>query len=115
MPDRDTHRTRPLPRPVPDLAWRAWDDGAVVYRATTGDTHFLDPASAAVLIALCQEPDTGRARLADSLRRLAPDAAEATDDRLAAWVDTLLSRLVEAGLARAAPIPSPAPAPEAAS
>ncbi|EKV32731.1 hypothetical protein C882_1568 [Caenispirillum salinarum AK4] len=42
--------------PAPRLLWRRWEDGAVVYREDRGETHFLDPATAAVLVRLCESP-----------------------------------------------------------
>lgn len=76
-----------------------WEDGVVVYRNSTGDTHFLDPASAAVLIALSRDPKSDREALAKVLRSCFPDTADAADEPLSEWLDVMLDRLVNAGLA----------------
>jgi PqqD family protein of HPr-rel-A system len=96
MTDPSLHS--PAPRPVPDIAWRRWEDGAVVYRLSTGETHVLDPATAAVFITLCHTPGGGRDDMADTLRAVLPDAEAVSEERLHAWLDALVQRLADVGL-----------------
>lgn len=79
----------PAYRPEPGLLCRAWEDGLVVYRTQSGDTHLLDPATAAVLDAVCAGIGTPRA-IAGHLTAEAPDVAP---DRMDAWLAGVIERL----------------------
>ncbi|WP_404379899.1 hypothetical protein [Caenispirillum salinarum] len=102
--------------PAPRLLWRRWEDGAVVYREDRGETHFLDPATAAVLVTLCEAPvPPSRDDLLAAMRDATPaggdgDGEAGTARHLARHLERILDRLARAGLVlRHTPTDAPAP------
>ncbi len=81
-----------LPRGV-RLRWREWDDGeAIVLNVLSGQTHYLDGLSAAVLREIEREPATARriaARVADAFESEADDALTERVAEICARFDAL--------------------------
>ena len=80
-----------------DLSWRCWDGEYVVFNPVTGNTHLLDVASGHVLMSLLAGP-TELGRIRDQLAGFLEVEA---DDRLAAAVSEILSRLEDLDLIEA--------------
>lgn len=86
--------------PSPDgLVWRRWEDGAVVFHPPSGDTLFLDPASALLLEILADgSPHTAPSLYAAAAARLSLPVPDAEAEALETRVRTLLDRLDRLGL-----------------
>jgi PqqD family protein of HPr-rel-A system len=78
-----------------ELHWRTWGDEVVAYHAASGDTHVLNPAAAAALRAMQQEP-----RDRDALCHIVGDLLQTdpADEQLVAIVERMLGDLDELGL-----------------
>ncbi len=72
-----------------DLAWRAWDGDVLLYDARTGDLHYFDAATSAVLL-----PLLGRPCARQELVLAAAEALDVVADaEAAAMVDEILRTL----------------------
>lgn len=76
---------------------KQWADGCVVFDSQFGDTHALDPASAAVFLSL-KKGDREQAAL---LATLSPFCPEETKLNMASRLDALLEQLTMLGLLEA--------------
>ena len=79
---------------VGDVSWKEWDNEAVVYSQSSGQTHLINETSTRVLALIRQEP----ASVLALSQRLAEHNAVELDDELVRHVESLLVNLEAMGL-----------------
>jgi len=85
-----------LPRTwkVPQLIFKNWNDGVVVFNVRSGNTHLLNPVTVQILKILTEQPRD----VAQIAERLATENDTSVDDELLAELEKALLQLDELGL-----------------
>lgn len=76
-----------------EIHWKEWDDGILVYNASSGSTHVLNPISAKILKALAKYP----ANIIEALERITQDIGP-SDGEVLASIEKFVANLEELGL-----------------
>ncbi len=81
------------------LRWENWGDQSSLYQVASGETHFLNPLGAAILMQLESSP----ASLKDLCERLSMEFDVAPDAALRTQIAASLTRFDELGLIQRQP------------